>query len=198
VFSDKNKLSFKKSSPVKYEVYLYNLKNKTNIEFHQSYNSQWKLYLKSNPGNSLCKPSGYYKNSKTTECEQTTQLFEISDIAYIWQNSMSDDTHKMVNEYANGWIIDPEYIIANYPEEYYNKNPDGSIDIELTLYFKPQSYFYMGLMISGIALILCIRYLYRDWKKKTPNESTSSTSSFEKTSWKGIVWTTGSPPTTRS
>jgi len=180
VFSDKNKLSFKKSSPVKYEVYLYNLKNKTNIEFHQSYNSQWKLYLKSNPGNSLCKPSGYYKNSKTTECEQTTQLFEISDIAYIWQNSMSDDTHKMVNEYANGWIIDPEYIIANYPEEYYNKNPDGSIDIELTLYFKPQSYFYMGLMISGIAFILCIRYLYRDWKKKTPNKSTAATSSSEK------------------
>lgn len=177
VFSDKNNLSFKKFSSVKYDAYIYNLTNKTNIEFHQSYNTQWKLYLEFNPGNSLCKPLEYYKNSNTTECEQTTQLFEISDLAYIWQKSMSDDTHKMVNEYANAWTIDPEYIITNYPKEYYKKYPDGSIDIELTLYFKPQSYFYMGLMVSGIAFVICIGYLYKDRKKKTPNKLTTSTSS---------------------
>ncbi|NJD52500.1 MAG: hypothetical protein FIB07_06475 [Candidatus Methanoperedens sp.] len=176
MFSDRNKLSFKKFSPVKYDVYIYNLTNKTNIEFHQSYNSQWKLYLKSNPGNSLCKPLEYYKNSNTTECEQTTQLFEISDLSYILQNSVSDGTHKMVNEYANAWTIDPEYIITNYPKEYYKKYPDGSIDIELTLYFKPQSYFYMGLMVSGIAFVICIGYLYKDRKKKTPNKLTTSVS----------------------
>ncbi len=41
----------------------------------------------------------------------------------------------------------------------YKENPDGSIDIELTLYFKPQSYFYLGIIISGTTLILCLGYL---------------------------------------
>lgn len=169
VFSDKNKLSFKKSSPVKYEVYVYNFKNKTNIEFHQSYNSQWKLYLKSNPENSWCKPLEYYKNSKTTECEHTKQLFDISDLAYIWKRPMFDDTHEMVDEYANVWTIDPEYIKANYPKEYYKRYPDGSIDIEMTLYFKPQSYFYIGIIISTFTFVGCIGYLTRGWWRKKMN-----------------------------
>jgi len=180
VFSDKNNLSFKKFSPLKYEISLYNLKNKTNITFHQSYNSQWKLYLTSNPGNSLCKPLEYYKNTRTIECEDIKQLFDISDLAYLWKRQIFDESHDMVDEYANGWTIDPEYIKANYPKEYYRIHSDGSIDIELTLYFKPQSYFYMGLMVSGIILIICARYLYGDWKKKKQNRLTTSISSHGK------------------
>jgi hypothetical protein len=41
----------------------------------------------------------------------------------------------------------------------YKENPDGSIDLEFTLYFKPQSYFYLGIIISGTTLILCLSYL---------------------------------------
>jgi len=122
--------------------------------------------LISNPGNSLCKPLEYYKNTRTIECEDIKQLFDISDLAYLWKRQIFDESHDMVDEYANGWTIDPEYIKANYPKEYYRIHSDGSIDIELTLYFKPQSYFYMGLMVSGIILIICARYLYGDWKKK--------------------------------
>ncbi len=51
----------------------------------------------------------------------------------------------------------------------YKENPDGSIDLELTLYFKPQSYFYLGIIISGTTLILCLSYLgytfYRQRKR---------------------------------
>jgi hypothetical protein len=43
------------------------------------------------------------------------------------------------------------------------KNPDGSYDINLTLYFKPQSYFYLGLIISGTTLIGCLGYLLYAW-----------------------------------
>jgi len=59
----------------------------------------------------------------------------------------------MVYDYANQWTIDPEYIRANYPKEYYRENPDGSIDVRMTLYFRPQSYFYLGLIISGTTFV---------------------------------------------
>jgi hypothetical protein len=31
--------------------------------------------------------------------------------------------------------------------------------MRLTLYFKPQSYFYLGLLISGTTLLACLGYL---------------------------------------
>jgi len=49
--------------------------------------------------------------------------------------------------------------LINFARNFYKENPDGSIDIELTLYFKPQSYFYLGLIISGFMLLTCVGYL---------------------------------------
>lgn len=62
-------------------------------------------------------------------------------------------------DYANSWTIDPAYIKQNFPKDSYSENLDGSIDLDLTLYFKPQSYFYLGLIISGITLLGCVGYL---------------------------------------
>jgi hypothetical protein len=65
----------------------------------------------------------------------------------------------MVLDYANKWTIDPEYIKANYSPEYYHINPDGSMDIRMTLFFRPQAYFSIGLIISLSTLFLIISYL---------------------------------------
>ena len=53
----------------------------------------------------------------------------------------------------------------NFSRDYYTENPDGSINIELVMYFKPQSYFYLGLIISGTTFISCIAYLVWDRRK---------------------------------
>ena len=158
-------LHFQRNNPTKYKASL-NLKEKTDIVFNQSYNSQWKLYLKPNPTNSWCNPIEYYENTQTTECEHTRKFFEGEEFSYLWEKPVFDETHKLVNEYANSWVIDPEYIKQNFPPEYYKENPDGSIDIELVLYFKPQSYFYLGLIISGTTLIICVSYLGYDYRKR--------------------------------
>jgi len=73
-------------------------------------------------------------------------------------------------KFVNSFELSKEYIKANPYKFMYKENPDGSIDIELTLYFKPQSYFYLGIIISGTTLTLCLGYLgyafYRQRKKK--------------------------------
>lgn len=79
-------------------------------------------------------------------------------------------SHDAVFDYANGWTIDPKYIKQNFPKDAYTINEDGSLNLDLTLYFKPQSYFYLGLIISGTTLVLCLGYLgwtgVRSWRKK--------------------------------
>lgn len=165
IFSDNNDVYFQKINPTKYRINISNITKNTNLVFHQSYNSQWKLFLISNPSDSWCKPSEYYENTKTTECEYTEKIFELSDLAYILNKPIFKDMHLVVNEYANGWTIDPEYIKVNYPQEFYNENQNGGLEIEMVLYFKPQSYFYVGLIISGLVFIGCVGYLLRDFQK---------------------------------
>jgi hypothetical protein len=180
ILSDNNAVDFQKINPIKYRINIHNITEKTNIEFHQSHNSQWKLYLESNPNNSWCKPLAYYENTKTTECEPTNKIFELNELTYLWKKPIFDDTHEIVSEYANGWTIDPEYIKENYPKEFYKENQDGSIEVEMVLYFKPQSYFYIGLLISTLILTLCIGYLLWDWRTMIKIKKTSNRKIIEK------------------
>ena len=87
-------------------------------------------------------------------------------ISYLWLKPIFDSAHQLVNGYANGWTIDPNYIKQNFDPSYYKENPDGSIDIELTLYYKPQSYFYLGLIVSGTTLLVCLGYLGWDFARR--------------------------------
>lgn len=95
----------------------------------------------------------------TTECKPQNTFYAGGELSKLWEKPVFDDTHKLVYDYANSWTIDPEYIKANYPSSYYKQNPDGSIDIRMTLYFRPQSYFYLGLIISGTTFVLLLGYL---------------------------------------
>jgi len=117
-----------------------------------------------NSGDPLCQSSEVFKYASVTECQNNEKFFEGEELSYLYKKPILDDTHKMVNDYANQWTIDPDYIKANFNKSYYQQiceveNPDGSIDVELILYFKVQSYFYLGLAISGIVLIFCAGYL---------------------------------------
>lgn len=93
------------------------------------------------------------------ECPSKTTFYAGGELSKLWEKPIFDDTHKLVYDYANQWTIDSEYIKKNYPKEYYKENPDGTIDVHMTLYFKPQSYFYLGLIISGLTLFACLLYL---------------------------------------
>lgn len=157
--------SFQKVNPTKYHIEISSISSWQDLTFLESYHEGWKLYLVKHPTDKWCEPIEFYENTNTTECEHTQKFSEGEELSYLWKEPIFDDRHKMVYDYANGWTIDAKYIKENYPKEYYTENPDGSIDMELVMYFKPQSYFYIGLLISGLTLISCIGYLAYDWKR---------------------------------
>ena len=159
-------ITFQKVNPIKYDILIKNLKAPRDLLFFESFHDDWKLYIKNNPTNSWCGEVKYFVKNDAKECENQQKFFEGEELSYLWEKPNFDSTHKVVNEYANGWTIDPEYIKANYPKEYYKIYPDGSMDIELTLYFKPQSYFYLGIIISTLTFVGCIAYLTRGWWRK--------------------------------
>lgn len=102
-----------------------------------------------------------------TECiNEKYTFFEWEELKYLREKPVFDHTHQLVNDYANGRTLDAEYIKQNFPKEYYQEKPDGSIDVNLTLYFKPQSYFYLWLGVSGLTFLGLLTWLVIDWRRE--------------------------------
>lgn len=152
-------IQFTKVNDTEYIISIKNLSNKEPLSFLQSYDAQWQLYLRPSSDNEECKPINYYENVQTTECQPAEKTIDWKTLSYLYQKPIFDNTHQLVDGYANGWTIDPNYIKQNFDPSYYKVNPDGSIDVELTLYFQPQSYFDLGLIVSGATLVACLGYL---------------------------------------
>jgi hypothetical protein len=85
----------------------------------------------------------------------------------IKSNYFIDNKNHSKNDAGlNSYLIDPEQVCNVHKVNNVYKvgngcvrNLDGSYDITGTLYFKPQSYMYLGLIISGSTLIIIFGYL---------------------------------------
>jgi hypothetical protein len=143
----------------------------------ESFDKNWNLYLDQTPTNSWCTPLQGYNNdgNNVTECQPDQKFFEGGELSYLYKKPIFDDTHQFVDDYANSWTIDPNYVKQNFDPSYYKENPDGSIDIELTLYFKPESYFDLGLIFSGTTLLACLGYLGWDFARQRKKKMAATT-----------------------
>jgi hypothetical protein len=164
-----NDIAFQKINSAKYRIYLKNISDKQDLSFLESFDKNWNLYLKQKPAGRWCQGLKEYNISASsaehlpkrmiTECIAKQKFFEGNELFYFYQRPVFDNTHKAVFGYANQWIIDPQFIKQNFSKSYYTENLDGSINIELYLYFKPQSFFNLGLIISGGTIFGCFGYL---------------------------------------
>lgn len=155
-------LYFKKISPVKYKIYIRNLYKLQNLDFLDSYHSGWKLFLHENPNKDWCQIQNFNKELKTYECRQEEKLFEKEDLSYLFKKNIFEESQSIRQGFSNYWQIDPSYIKSNYPRKYYKLNDDSTIDIEMILYFVPQTYFYYGSLISIIVFSIGLEILIKN------------------------------------
>jgi len=116
------KTNFKYINPTQYKINLSNINNPVYINFSESYHPSWKIRV------------GEFN------------WFEaIVDKNYF----LPDKYHSKNDALLNSFLIDPQNICL---QNDCIKNADGSFDIKLTLHFKPQSYVYLGGIISLLTL----------------------------------------------
>lgn len=114
---------------------------------------------------------------ETTECiRDRYSFFQGEELGYFWKKPVFESTHTLVHDYANGWTINANDVIQYFPPDSYIVNDDGSVTVYLTLYFRPQSRFYLGLGVSGLTLLWLLSWLLRDWKHKRNNSNPNTTS----------------------
>lgn len=123
-------------STSEYKIELGDISNTVYVNFSDTFNSNWKM-----------------------------RLGRFSWINTLFENKyfISDEFHHKTNNNLNSFEINPNVLCQNQYYENTNvceKSPNG-YKINLTLYFLPQSFFYLGLIISGSTLATSLAYLYR-------------------------------------
>ena len=147
VIDSTGNVSYEKISPVKYKVTIKNLNQQEFLYFHETYNSGWKIF----------------SGDKTYE---NTMSSNIGDILYLFKKPIFDESHRPIKVYGNEWIISEDEVKSKLQNSYFVENKNGDIDIVLTLYFLPQVYFYLGVMLSVFFLIFTFVLIKKIKKNK--------------------------------
>ncbi|MCL4321314.1 MAG: hypothetical protein M1478_01860 [Deltaproteobacteria bacterium] len=180
-------IEFKEINPSKYAVIVHNAKASFPLIFNLMYLKGWYVYPQVYPQNTDDKYSkdDYNKTENILKIANknitfngnqfisrningTIQNNNIPD-GHIFQTlfgkPLSSKYHFVANGYANSWWINLNYIKKLGPR-YYKVNKNGTIDFEMIIDYWPQRLFYIGIIISGATVLLCVLYLVYDWKKK--------------------------------
>lgn len=128
-----NLVSVEHINPIELKLVLTNGTDPFFLVFSETYNPNWKLYFNDNKYD--------YKGNVRTNY--------IAGILYLFGKPLSEDHHFIANGYGNGWLINPSEL---------DKNGDGTFGVDI--FFLPQSYFYIGSLVSISTIIICIFWLF--------------------------------------
>lgn len=151
-YFDTRIVDYKIINPTKYAVEMTTESDIEELIFKQSYDKNWKMY-----------PVG-----NENDLYQIENNF-LKDILFLTEKDIQGENHVSNDNYLNQWNID----IKAYEEEngqfYVIDNQDGSKTIKFILYYKPQSYFYLFLLVSTSTFLISLLYISSDIFNKVSN-----------------------------
>lgn len=124
--------------------------------------SLYKITVKGNKGLLVLNESFHSGWSAYVDTENRTKITSNLDLLNMNIRPISEESHVMVNGFANGWVVN-------------NQKTDG--EYQIILEFVPQRWFYLGLLISGTTLVLCLGYLGYDAVRRCRDRKVVSSAS---------------------
>ena len=154
ISKDAPDLIFQRVNPTKYKLSLKKIKGSFLLVFSENFHPSWKLYP-AKPGSLPVNETDLVGDFYNGEIKQLAdrQAFFDNNPGETWSTRpIANDRHYQVNGYANAWLVKPEDI-------------NGAEEAELILEYFPQRYFYPGVAVSlitvVISLVLVIKNLVR-------------------------------------
>jgi len=144
--SSKN-VSYDMISPVKFEVKLSNIRGGEVLSLLNNYSSNWNLYLENEDAIHYANKNQYLINNFQSN---------FKDISLLGNMAYDKKLHVVSNGFANGWKLNIDELKKLGDLE---MNPDGTYNVYLTLYYKTQLYFYIGVGIFLLELIVIICFM---------------------------------------
>jgi len=157
-------VDFSISNPTHIRVRLQGLAGRVLLRFSEGYDSQWALLLRRpSTGVDGCtaaggRDTGAAAPTVVAQCDSAAQFGEPIGLLPGSAAHVLATPHRTLDGYENGWVIDSLTVATEHPS-LVTRNVDGSVDLDLDLYFRPQNYYYIGLMVSGTAVLGVIAFL---------------------------------------
>lgn len=129
-------ITFQQLNPTSYRVVVKNSTGPFILNFAESFSPLWKAYIKE--GLAQAKDAPVSQKENVTELKSKIELFTTSN---IFKKPLNEATHFKTNGFGNGWLI--------------NNQGDITVDIE----YENQHYVYLGLIISGLSILISVLYL---------------------------------------
>jgi hypothetical protein len=162
-------LEYKKISPVKYRVAVIEAKEPFELIFSENFNENWKVYL--SDYDEYVSDEANKDKGKEFYGTRYRNEFPSGSISETWfRKPVFENAHKLVNGYANNWLINPEQICSELDNECF-QHSDGSYDFELVIEFWNQRIFYLGLLISGIGWLGVFLFVFMNSELRVQERS---------------------------
>jgi hypothetical protein len=154
--------SFEKVNQVKYKIKINNLRKDQTLKFSDTFNGGWKLFPASRNDGLVCQR--LTKVDGSTECKGRFQFFSSDELSYLWKKPLFQESHRSFENFSNEWTVSYDEV-KGLGEGVYEQNPDGSVNINLVLYFSPQLYFYYGSLITLFVILSSTAYYIKTRRK---------------------------------
>ncbi|MFA5128305.1 MAG: hypothetical protein WC457_04945 [Patescibacteria group bacterium] len=144
------KLEYRQISPTKYIVNVHGASESFPLIFSESFHQGWKIYVQPNLAE---KESGKFVGEENQGTTQNENLNGGNFYDIFSRQPVLDDKHFQINNFANAWWVDLDNLAKAGKIK---KNSDNNYDFSVVIEFEPQKYFYIGLGISILALLMCL------------------------------------------
>ncbi|OGG01670.1 hypothetical protein A2Z33_05510 [Candidatus Gottesmanbacteria bacterium RBG_16_52_11] len=146
-------LKIRKLNPAHYSI-SFDINHEDELILRQSFNPEWKLYLRRTSDPIICQTWFPYADG-SKECRDG-QKFEFAEMLTSVNPEYTQGVHRLVDDYANSWILTEETVRKNFNQAYFSTTPEGQMHLEADLYFRPQSFFYLTYLYHGVIIITVI------------------------------------------
>lgn len=137
-------ISFTRINPIKYSVVVSGATGPFTLIFSDQFHKDWKLFIsQSRPEQSVAQQS--YFNGSVNEGKHENIFWDSWTFETLGMKNIPENRHVMVNGYANAWLIKPE-------------DAPGADKYEIIVEMTQQRYFYYGLAISAVSLVVFMIY----------------------------------------
>ncbi len=143
-----------------YKFTVKNLNFDQYINLSQKTDNGWKLYLKYNNVLDNYNKKPLLNKVETLSFLNSWIISKDNIVSYVNNNYSLELKNLWYPKNLDNWKIDYKY---------YVQNPDWSINVELTLYYSPQSKLFLWLIISFTTFLLLVSYLAYDTIKNRKN-----------------------------
>ena len=151
-------------NPGKIVLNIEGLRGPATLTFLSNFNTNWEVFAEQ--ADRLLDKNHDRSSVSLIYSDSGFLKLNFDELQYLFRPAPLESTHSLSSQYANSWILNSSLLKRALESTESHLNVNEPINIRLVLFYRPQSFFYLGVVISLFCLVALLLY----WIKMTPRK----------------------------